>query len=850
VFSQSLEDSIYDATDAFNTVKSSEALTLLNESIATFENQITTTDDAFAFVNLLVNKAHYLKSVNKHTQAIKSYENAWQLYTDKKIATVYKYNIVDFCLIPLGILYNKIGDHTSAENIIKTYIAIAEKDNNHTQRAAGAVNLSRLYQTIGRHQLAIDITNYGLAIKQASAKQKSKLKSIKSRSQLRLKQTVKFIHNGSIVLNNKPQSIEEYELAYESALQNKDYTAALKAFKTVKALKTNTLSSGNLLAKIQIDEAQLYYLLQQNEAAAKSLKTALKILIPNYNSKGIPTETDLYPDNAFIGVFDLFAELQTNPELAITYYNLSFYVSDLLEQNVTSQEGKLLLLNEKRSRSEKSIDRLHYLQNTTNHSQYTFEALQLCERYKASILKETVGKKALLESYPTDSLLIQQQTLLKTQEHLTNKLIRSPFTNFNKEEKLKLRAELSAINMALKALKTDIDKKYNQSSNNVLNLEKLNARLIADKATLVNYFCGKNAIYQIIVSDSATAFNKIALTEENIKIIKNFIQYFNSPSAINNDVLKYTDDAYTLYNLLKLNEVKNTQNLIIIPDGFLNFIPFDALLTSKSESKMFVNMPFFVKNHTAVFNSSATLYLSDNTLQKEQRVLGVFPVFRNSNLELVYSIDEAKSLEKEINTTLLMDDAATKTAFLKDAKNYSILHLSTHGTGGDFFEPAQIAFIDNPLSINELYSLDLNPDLVVLSACETGIGELKRGEGALSIARGFKYAGAKKVLYSLWQISDLSTSQIMASFYKNLDNSKSISFSNRQSKLDYLDNDAIKNLKKSPYYWSAFTLYGSFDKVEDPNNMWLIIGVSLAIILLLLLLFKRKNEKRALGISA
>ena len=850
VFSQSLEDRIYNATDAFNNTKSTETLITLDNSISLFESELSTTDDYFSFVNLLVNKAHYLKSVSKNTQAIKSYEKAWQLYTNKKIGLVYKFNIVDFCLIPLGVLYNKIGDHTSAENIIKTYIAIAEKNKNNTQRVSGAVNLSRLYQTIGRHKLAIDIANYGLTIKQANTQQKRKLKSIKSRSQLRLKQPIALLNNDIIVPNIKPQSIEEHELAYELAMQQKEYSSALKSFKTLKLLKTNALSSATTHAKIYTEEAQLYYLLNKKEEAIKSLKYGLKALLPNYDSNVFPTETDLYPENAFIGIFDLFAELETNPEKAIDYYNLSFYVSDLLAQNVTSQEGKLLLLNEKRKRSEKSIDLLHYLQKTSDDSKHTLHALQLSERYKASILKEIVGKKELLKSNPNDSLLLKQQSLLKNQEQLTNKLIRTPFSNFSKAEKLDLREQLASINIQLKNLKDKIENKYAIASSSSLDQLKLKSKLTEDKATLVNYFYGKHAIYQIIVSFKVTAFNKIPLNKTNTQTIKRFIQYFDSPSNINNNISKYTEDAFSLYNLLKLDKIKDKENLLIIPDGFLNFTPFDALLTAKTESKVFKNMPFFVNTHNIVFNSSALLYLTGNVTKKEFSVLGVFPVFRNTNQELAYSIDEAKHLEKEIKTKLLMDNAATKTAFLNEAKKHSILHLSTHGKGGDFFEPAQIAFFDEPLSINELYSTNLNTDLVVLSACETGIGELKRGEGPLSIARGFQYAGVKKVLYSLWQISDLSTSQIMTSFYKRLDNTNSISYSNRESKRDYLNNKDIKNLKKSPYYWSAFTLYGNFDKVEKTNYMWQIIGLSLLIVLLLLWLYKRKNGKRTLGISS
>ena len=849
VFSQTLEDRIYNATDAFNAKKSNEALTTLNNSVSIFEAQLSSIDDYMAFIHLLTNKAYYLDKQNKNNTAITTYEKAFTLYKEKQIAKAYDYDVIENCMKPLGVLYNRVGDYTSSENITKNYIALAKKSNNNPQLIAGSTNLSRLYQTLGRHQHAIDIANYGLSIKGINSQQKSTLKGIKSRSAIRLNQNVKFIDNGIIVGSLNFGSIEDKELAFELAMQKKDYKTALKKFKSLKSLKKDKLSSASLISKLYFQEAQLYYLLDDVDTANKMLKIALKALLPDYDANTLPTKENLYPENAFINIFDLFATLQTSPIKALDYYELSFYVNDLLAKNTTSQEGKFILLNEKRKRSEKCLELFYILQNSSDDSKYTLDALKLSERYKSSILKESVGKKDFLKLHPKDSFLIQQQTLLNKQGQLTNRLIRTPF-NANTNQKIIIRDQLASVNSELKKLNTVIESKYG-IANNTVNIPELRLKLVEDKATLIEYFYGKNAIYQLIVSEQATAFNKIIIDSLNAKTITNFIKYFDSPSAINNTISKYTTDAHLLYNFLKLDEVKDKENLIIIPDGFLNFIPFDALLTAKTENKTFENMPFFVKLHTTVFNSSASLYVKDNSAKKEQRVLGVFPVFKGTSQELKYSIDEAKNLENEIKTTLLMHTDATKGNFLSKAKNYSILHLSTHGTSGDFFKPAQIAFIDEPISTNELYSIDLNPELVVLSACETGIGEIKRGEGALSIARGFQYAGAKKVLYSLWQISDLSTSQIMTSFYKRLDDSKSISYANHQSKIDYLNNEDIKNLKKSPYYWSAFTLYGSFEKVEESNNLWAFIGVSFVIMLLLVLFaFKQKNGKRTLGISA
>lgn len=146
--------------------------------------------------------------------------------------------------------------------------------------------------------------------------------------------------------------------------------------------------------------------------------------------------------------------------------------------------------------------------------------------------------------------------------------------------------------------------------------------------------------------------------------------------------------------------------------------------------------------------------------------------------------------------------------------------------------------------LNELYSLDLNAHLVVLSACETGVGKLYKGEGAMSIARGFQYAGAENLLFTLWQINDLSTSQIMESFYENYTDLQSAYLANNRSKIDYLKNETIGNAKKSPYYWSAFVYYGQLDAAKTNGFNFYIIFGSLLVLIVLLLVLKNRNHGR------
>ena len=112
----------------------------------------------------------------------------------------------------------------------------------------------------------------------------------------------------------------------------------------------------------------------------------------------------------------------------------------------------------------------------------------------------------------------------------------------------------------------------------------------------------------------------------------------------------------------------------------------------------------------------------------------------------------------------------------------------------------------------------------------------------MSIARGFQYAGAQNVLFSLWQINDLSTAKIMQSFYEEFNKHQSAFVANTQSKITYLENESISNTKKSPYYWSAFVYYGNLE-AEKHCSPIIYIFFGILIIFIALFLFFKKTER-------
>jgi CHAT domain-containing protein len=290
---------------------------------------------------------------------------------------------------------------------------------------------------------------------------------------------------------------------------------------------------------------------------------------------------------------------------------------------------------------------------------------------------------------------------------------------------------------------------------------------------------------------------------------------------------------------------------VVIPDGLLNYVPFEALLSQKTSSVNYATFPYLIKKFTVSYGSSATTFADykKSTPLKNNDVLAMFPVFKNTSRALTHSETEAKSIQSQVNGTFLYGDQATKSAFEEGLHRYTIIHLSTHATAGSLLQPPSIDFIDSTLYLPEVYGLQLHPDLMVLSACETGVGRILKGEGALSLARGFQYAGTNNIIFSLWNVNDRSTASLMSSFYKHYFNRQSKPEALQRSKLGYLENDEVSSAHKSPYYWAPFVYYGDINNDSLPQASkitWFEILLLILTFVFLLVLFIRIRKHRLL----
>ncbi|WP_310381717.1 CHAT domain-containing protein [Flavobacterium sp.] len=856
------EDKIYNSIDTFSANPTIEGLQILNKVEKDFwkNPKPKTKNELLAIVVLNCNKAYYENQFGKTNQAVSSYEKAWQIYQKHKLSN---YNIIEYCLKPLGNLYTIIGDYDSAENTIKQYYFIANADKNSPeasgQKIAAILNLSNVYQNTGRITEAIELLEKTIKTEKLTAVQKGNLFN-------NLGNNYVLSYKNPASSKPIPDIFKKLESSYFSAIKllqsDKTQTETLaNCYRNLSALniqwqnielanfyfekaKKYFFATPNLspqkLAKFKYEEANLLFQQQKFSEANTILSSIFKTLIPNYsNQKNIlPNPKSLYAETVLLVALDLQAEIfveQNQPKKALEAYALSFQIEDLFTNLLVYENSKIINQIRIRNRTEKCISIYDFLYKKENKIGYIESAFQLSERTKSGVLKSYLSNKKTASR--------EEKLHLEQLQNWNNEIV--------KEQQKGDLADVSKINEAIKkqnelmlSLKSKRAKESKKSKTD-WNIQDLYSKLEKDKAIMVEYFSGFEKMYSFTLFNNQIKMHTYDGSAHSTVKIYQFLQYFSDANAIINDIKGYNEFGNILYEYLKLPKNTTYKNLIIVPDGLLNFLPFEALITKESTTTNFAQMHYLLNDFRIAYNNSAGFYLAFDKLKMtkndKKSVLGIFPVFEKTAYELTFSKAEMQSIKNNFEGEFFDNKTATFNNFKINSVNYSILHLSTHATSGDTESPASIKFYDQEILYSELYNLNINPDLVVLSACETGIGKLYKSEGAMSVARGFQFAGAQNLLFSLWKVNDYTTSVFMEDFYKNMKKGESYFEANANAKLNFLKNKSISNSKKSPYYWSAFVYYGGIETAEKPTNYYFYI-LGLLILIGLILIFIRHRK--------
>lgn len=320
--------------------------------------------------------------------------------------------------------------------------------------------------------------------------------------------------------------------------------------------------------------------------------------------------------------------------------------------------------------------------------------------------------------------------------------------------------------------------------------------------TLLEYFGEGDSWYLFVVNRQSVEGRRLSLDKHEAWIHKLRSQLASSGSGT-----AYQESARELYRqLLEPVESRLTNRLVLVPHGMLHYLPFNVLLNRQGKALLDLH----VTRILPAAGVAAFLRPAQQPSPATALILGN-PHLEDQRLSLQHAQEEAQAIAKLLpGSTLLLGQAATRSALTSRAADHRLLHIAAHGV----FKadaPLDSALLlaqnkndDGLLRAGDLYRLQLNADLVTLSACETALSTVANGDDLLGFTRGFLYAGTRSIVSSLWQVDDRATRDLMLAFYRNLSTmDKAQALTQAQQ--------AIKQQFPHPFYWAAFQLTGAAD---------------------------------------
>nr|WP_170857165.1 CHAT domain-containing protein [Algoriphagus locisalis] len=366
---------------------------------------------------------------------------------------------------------------------------------------------------------------------------------------------------------------------------------------------------------------------------------------------------------------------------------------------------------------------------------------------------------------------------------------------------------------------------------------------LSDERAIIRYIATETRLFAFVVSPRTTQLFDLGDKKPILDLLDDYHQQIQ---LIQPDVAKLSRQLYqALITPLQLDD-PNLRNLVIIPDSKLNFLAFESLENPDQTGVL-------VQDYTISYSNSFKLWTLQQFSGYEGNSTGTVaafvpeypksylstletqPVTRSRLTYLEGALDEANYIVDRLGGELFHQEKANKNNLLKAIGTFQVYHFATHAVmDKDNHENSGIFFQDGErMSYSEMYQLRFPAELVVLSACNTGIGTLQPGEGMLSLSRALTYAGVKSSVYSLWQVPDEETAILMRLFYDFLEDGNSKEDALAKAKKEFL---AENPMKQHPYYWAGFVLNGNTKELSTEGKWTYIIQYGLYAIPALLIL--------------
>ena len=374
---------------------------------------------------------------------------------------------------------------------------------------------------------------------------------------------------------------------------------------------------------------------------------------------------------------------------------------------------------------------------------------------------------------------------------------------------------------------------------NLVSLSEMDALTKNSETLILHYLLSETEGYGLFFSKGKEGIFALSDLPDLLLDVQKLNALCIKPFISAKDQSDYTHLAYGIYDRVIPPEARlGGQKLLISPDYTLQRVAFEALTSSPFPDSLATSFLVNQSEISYVYSFSHLLANQEMDRKGTQGMAAFTPLsFPGTSLpdlpESYYEIDQKRT------TNHFSGSLSSKSKFIESLNKYQAIHLATHA---NFDGPPWpwVSFHDSLMYLPEIYASTTNAELIVLSACGTAQGEMKNGEGIMSLARGFFHSGANSIISTLWNVNDGSSSRILAGFYQYLSRDFSKSKSLQLAKIDYLRSSTGSAI--SPCYWSPFVLIGS-DRplnLKSQDYTWLLLCGILLFALLLAIPLRRK----------
>jgi|GEM_PF-2101972 len=562
----------------------------------------------------------------------------------------------------------------------------------------------------------------------------------------------------------------------------------------------------------------------------------------------------------------------------LTAYQKAIDLTHIIRQQQTAQISQVRLSNQSHDIFESAIHLALILHKRKQEPKYLEQAFELAEKSRGLSLLAAISAPGAAEAAGVpDSTLIKQKELQTRYDELKRKkrALDNPNSDLvESEEELNLAMREITTNQdeIAKFLKDNYPKYYGQMyESGSVDIAAIQQDLAEKEAALIEYFYTDSILFTFIVTKDTLMARQKAFTPEFEKQLAT-VQELQTNKHIHEWADDYWSNAHAVYQFLLGDlPLKLPARLLLIPDDRLNYLAFDALVTEEQpidfKQARFHELPYLVYDKVISYDYSYTIRQRRQPYRFDESatMLAMAPSFTGETLaQLPMSRAGVVRIGEEFDgITTCLDQAASEDAFIRLASNYDIVDLATHGEMNAVnssecklhFSPK--AENDGMLHLGEIYNIDLDIRMAVLEACESGMGPNARGEGVMSLARGFSYAGCRTIVTSLWKVPEEEiTGDILNLFYKNLAEGmpvdEALTLAKRNYLLQFRDSPGGKAEFFTPFYWSEMVVIGDTNPIplkeqgsRLPSPLLVCLGIVLFIGLAYFIFKVSKAQKKA-----